>query len=83
MYSGRHSRQDNKGKKLIYKDMNIGQAKRTNALLGYHLTIFQDNLLFYGGKIIGRFVFPFVIMLLANYYLKGMDYPTGRKWYNM
>ena len=54
--------------------MNIGQAKRTIALLGYHLTIFQDNLLFYGGKIIGRFVFPFVIILNYKQYINQDSY---------
>lgn len=34
----------------------------------------QDNLLFYGGKIIGRFIFPFVIILNYKQHVKHISY---------
>ena len=54
--------------------MNIELLKNIITRLGYYSTIFQDNLLFYGGKIIGRFIFPFVIILNYKKYIRHLSY---------
>lgn len=56
--------------------MNIGKLKKNVAHLNCYGTLFLDNLLYYGGKIIARFVFPFVVV--SNY----QQYVTQASYYS-